>query len=118
MRIRPGRERSLVAGVVAQLVMVVGVVMMLSLGASFGGFSNFLLPFLAVWVLIGLVGAAVSFYNALSRRGLPLYEVDMDDEREGAYCPHCGQPIGREDEFCRHCGRRLDEWGESEEDHE
>jgi hypothetical protein len=109
MQIRPGRERSLVAGVVALLLMVVGVVMMLSLGGFSGGLSNFLLPFLVVWVLIGLVGAAVSFYNAFSRRGLPLYEVDMDQEREGAYCPHCGQPVGREDEFCRHCGQRLDE---------
>ena len=97
------------AGVVALLVMVVGVVMMLSFGGSFGGFSNFLLPFLLIWVLIGLVGAAVSFYNAFSRRGLPLYEVDVDAEREGAYCPHCGKPVGGEDEFCRHCGRRLDE---------
>ena len=109
MRIRPGRERSLVAGVVALLVMVVGVVMMLSFGGLFGGLGNFLLPFLLVWVLIGLVGAAVSFYNAFSRRGLPLYEVDMDEQRQVAYCPHCGQPVGREDEFCRHCGRRLDE---------
>lgn len=109
MRIRPGRERSLVAGVVALLVMVVGVGIMFSFGGSFGGFSNFLLPFLLIWVLIGLVGAAASFYNAFSRRGLPLYEVDMHEEREGAYCPHCGQPVGREDQFCRHCGRRLDE---------
>jgi drug/metabolite transporter (DMT)-like permease len=105
MQIRPGRERSLVGGVVALLVMVVGVVMML----SFGGFSNFLLPFLLIWVLIGLVGAAVSFYNAFSRRGLPLYEVDMDEEEGTAYCPHCGRPVGREDEFCRHCGQRLSE---------
>jgi len=111
MQIRPGRGRSLVGGVVALLVMVIGVVMMLSFGGSFGGFSNFLMPFLLVWVLVGLVGAAVSFYNAFSRRGLPLYEVDVDQktEGEGAYCPQCGQPVGRDDDFCRHCGRRLDE---------
>lgn len=105
MRIRPGRERSLVGGVLALLVMVVGVVMML----SFGGLSNFLLPFLLIWVLIGLVGAAASFYNAFSPRGLPLYEVDVDQEKDNMFCPHCGRPVDREDEFCRHCGTPLNE---------
>jgi predicted lipid-binding transport protein (Tim44 family) len=104
MRIRPGRERSLVGGVVALLVMVVGVVMML----SFGGLSNFMLPFLLIWVLIGLVGAAVSFYNAFSRRGLPLYELDVDRDQDSVFCPHCGRPVGRDDEFCRHCGTPLE----------
>jgi ribosomal protein S27AE len=109
MRIRPGRERSLVAGVLALLVMVVGVVMMLSFGGTFGALSNFLLPFLLVWVLIGLVGAAASFYNAFSRRGLPLYEIDTERPQDNTmYCPRCGQSVGREDEFCRRCGQPLD----------
>jgi hypothetical protein len=64
-----------------------------------------------IWVIVGLVGAGVAFYNAFSREGVPLYEIENDDrEREsGAYCPQCGEPVGRNDQFCRNCGAPLNE---------
>jgi hypothetical protein len=102
MRIRPGRGRSLLAGVLVLLVMVFGVVMLF----SFGGLRGMMLPFLLIWVIFGLVAAAAAFYNALSRRGLPLYEVDMEDDGT-QFCPDCGRPVGRQDTFCRTCGKRL-----------
>jgi hypothetical protein len=90
------------AGVLVLLVMVFGAVMLL----SFGGPRGLMLPFLLIWVIFGLVAAAAAFYNALSPRGLPLYEVDLEDD-ERQFCPDCGQPVSRADTFCRNCGRRL-----------
>lgn len=107
MRVRPGRTRSLIAGIAALLIMGVGLVMMM----QFGGFRGFLAPFMLIWVLLGLIGAAVSFYNAFSREGVPLYEIDTDQDEEGTglFCPQCGRPVGQNDRFCRNCGARLGE---------
>ena len=101
MRVRPGRTRSLVGGILALVVTFVGLWML----SSFGGFGR-PWPFMVLWVIIGLGGAAAAFYNAFSRRGLPLYEIDTDSSA-GEFCPRCGKPIGREDQFCRHCGALL-----------
>jgi hypothetical protein len=103
MKIRPGRTRSLIGGIAALMVMIVGLVMMLGTGGM--GFVP--APFLLMWVLIGLLGAGVAFYNAFSREGVPLYEVEMDDEG-GRFCPQCGKPVEEDDRFCEHCGTRLD----------
>ena len=105
MRIRPGRTRSLMAGIMALLVTVGGVVML----TSFGGFGGPPVAFLALWVIFGLAGAAAAFYNAFSKRGLPIYEVDVDreDAGEGEYCPRCGKPVAPEDQFCRNCSASL-----------
>jgi hypothetical protein len=83
----------------ALVVMVAGLWML----SSFGGFRGLPWPFIALWILAGLGGAAAAFYNAFSRRGLPLYELDSDIGPRG-FCLHCGKPVGREDQFCRHCG--------------
>ena len=98
MKVRPGRERSLLTGVMALVAMAVGLVMM-------GGLSGRLGWFALLWVLIGLGGAAMSFYTAFSRRGLPLYEVDLEEET--GFCPQCGRPVGEGDRYCRHCGTPL-----------
>jgi len=94
------------------LVTVVGVVMMTRFGGPSGGFFG---PFVIIWVVVGLVGAAMAFYNALSKEGLPLYEVDIEedegdrrDEEAGPFCPQCGKPVGGGDQFCRHCGASLE----------
>jgi len=110
MKIRPGRTRSLFVGIMMLLVMVVGLVMMTSFGGVTGGRFG---PFVIIWVVIGLAGAAMAFYNAFSEEGLPLYEVDVDEEEEyeeaAAYCPQCGKPVSEDDQFCRHCGVPLQE---------
>ena len=115
MRIRPGRTRSLLAGIVMLLVMVVGLVMMSRFGGPTGGVFG---PFIIIWVVIGLAGAAMAFYNALSEEGLPLYEVDVEEEEgedswrqdeAGPYCPQCGRSVGEGDQFCRHCGASLNQ---------
>ena len=103
MRIRPGRGRSMLAGVLVLLVMVFGAVMLL----GFGGPRGMMLPFLLIWVIFGLVAAAAAFYNAFSRRGLPLYEIDVERDEGTRFCPDCGRPVGRGDTFCRNCGRQL-----------
>lgn len=102
MRIRPGRTRSLVGGILGLAITFVGLWML----SRFGGVGGPPWPFMVLWVIVGLGGAAVSFYNAFSKRGLPLYEVDTEADR-GTFCPRCGKPIGREDTFCRHCGASL-----------
>jgi len=104
MRIRPGRTRSLIAGIAALAVMVFGLVMMGRMpgGGIFG-------PFMILWVLFGLIGAAAAFYNAFSERGLPLYEVDTESEEGDAFCPQCGRPVSADDAYCRRCGASLDE---------
>ena len=95
------------------VVMVVGLAMMGSFGGKqyFGrmpGFSAFWL-FMLLWVFIGLVGAASSFYNAFSRRGLSLYELEMGEGEEGAaFCPQCGKTVGEGDRFCRDCGASVE----------
>lgn len=101
MRIRPGRGRSVFAGIMALVVTLVGVWLL----SSFGGFGP-PWPFLALWILIGLGGAVAAFYNAFSKRGLPLYEVDMEGDT-GRFCPKCGKPVDADDEFCRACGASL-----------
>jgi hypothetical protein len=83
----------------ALMVMVLGLWML----SSFGGFGDLPWPFMALWIVIGLVGAAAAFYNAFSKRGLPLYELDADTDAQG-FCPRCGRSVGPEDRFCRHCG--------------
>lgn len=110
MKIRPGRTRSLFAGILMLLVTIVGLAMMGSAGPMVpGGFG----PFIIIWVVIGLVGAAMAFYNAFSSEGLPLYEVDVDQKQEekpqGAFCPQCGEPVAEADRFCRQCGAPLDD---------
>jgi ribosomal protein S27AE len=105
MKIRPGRTRSLIGGIAALLVMIVGLVMM----SSSGGVGGFLAPFMILWVIIGLAGATVSFYNAFSREGVPLYEIDLEADREGnaRFCPQCGRPVERDARFCKYCGAPL-----------
>jgi hypothetical protein len=112
MRIRPGRTRSLFVGILMVLVTVVGLVMMSRFGGLTGGMFG---PFIIIWVVIGLAGAAMAFYNALSREGLPLYEVDVEEDEEdqtgqngAGFCPQCGRSVGEEDRFCRRCGASLD----------
>jgi hypothetical protein len=96
------------------VVMVVGLVMMSRFGGPMGGVFG---PFIIIWVLIGLVGAGMAFYNAFSEEGLPLYELDVEEEEgggdwgnedKGPYCPQCGKPVEKGDQFCRHCGASLD----------
>lgn len=113
MRIRPGRTRSLFVGIMMIVVMGAGPAMMSRFGGPAGGVFG---PFIIIWVVVGLVGAAMAFYNAFSEKGLPLYEVDTDEDLEdlrgeesGAFCPHCGKPVGLGDQFCRHCGGSLGE---------
>ena len=107
MKIRPGRTRSLVAGIAVLLVTAVGAIMV----SSFGQFGGPIGIFMIAWVLFGLGAAAASFYNAFSERGLPLYEVEMNEREGQAFCPQCGRPVGGNDEYCRHCGTDLDERG-------
>jgi hypothetical protein len=107
MRVRPGKTRSALGGVMVLLVMLLGVVMLGGAGGM--GFSTG--PFILVWVLFGLGASGVAFYNAFSRKGVPLYEIELGDEEAPSFCPHCGRPVGRDDRFCRNCGTPLD--GES-----
>lgn len=102
MRIRPGRERSLLTGILALVVMVAGFVMLSSGPFGSGPFGWFII----LWVVFGLAIAGMSFYNALSERGLPLYEVDVDEE-SGDFCPQCGERVGADDKFCKNCGTPL-----------
>lgn len=113
MRIRPGRTRSLFVGIMMLLVMVVGLVMMSRFGGPPGGAFG---PFIIIWVIVGLAGAGMAFYNAFTEEGLPLYEVDVEeddldesrrDEGDGPFCPQCGRPVSESDRFCRHCGAPL-----------
>lgn len=105
MRIRPGRTRSLLAGIMALVVTAAGLLMM----GSFTGAGDIPPAFIVVWVVFGLGGAAAAFYNAFSRRGLPLYEVDVetDEADSDLFCPQCGEPVDAEDRFCRHCSAPL-----------
>jgi len=63
-------------------------------------------------VVIGLTGAGMAFYNAFSEGGLPIYEVDLEDEDQyqgEGFCPQCGKSVGDDDQFCRHCGASLND---------
>ena len=128
MRIREGRGRSLFGGIAALAVMLLGLAMMgsflgaagsMGMGSPMGGPIGL---FMIIWVLFGLIGAGSAFYNAFSKRGLPLYEIDVErrgrladsladslevEGGDGTFCPQCGQPVGRDDKFCRHCAARL-----------
>ena len=48
--------------------------------------------------------------DAFSRDGVPLYEIDTDQDEEGTglFRPQCGRSVGQNDRFCRNCGARLD----------
>lgn len=124
MRIRPGRGRSLAAGIGALLVTFLGCAMLSSFGGMMGGMGG---PgmgtgprlsfgpagvFAIVWMIVGLVGAGVAFYNAFSRKGVALYEIDVEprteDAGDGAFCPQCGRPVEAGSRFCRHCGTPLE----------
>lgn len=93
------------------IVMVGGLVMMGRSGGPAGGVFG---AFTLMWVVIGLAGAAMAFYNAFSEEGLPLYEVDVEANEDrsqdgaGTFCPRCGKRIDPDDAFCRHCGASLD----------
>jgi ribosomal protein S27AE len=114
MKIRPGKTRSLVAGILMLVVMIVGLFMLPGSGALGPGFpmGGAITAFRIAWVAFGLIGAGASFYNAFSQKGMPLYEIDLEGDegqvgQEGPYCPKCGQPVGRADKFCRNCGAAL-----------
>ncbi|MBN1249235.1 MAG: zinc-ribbon domain-containing protein [Anaerolineae bacterium] len=115
MRIRPGKTRSLIAGILMLVVMVVGLFLMpgrgiLGVPSPMGGAIS---AFRIVWIAFGLIGAGAAFYNAFSRKGVALYEIDMEDDEEGdrradgPFCPKCGKPVGKNDKFCRNCGTAL-----------
>jgi hypothetical protein len=120
MRIRPGKTRSLIGGLLMLVVMIVGLVMMPGTMGIGGPMGSAVGIFKILWIAVGLIGAAVSFYNAFSEQGVPLYEVDVDSTSESdviksgvggqgadAYCPECGKPVQEDDKFCRHCGASL-----------
>ncbi|MGD1996685.1 MAG: zinc ribbon domain-containing protein [Anaerolineae bacterium] len=96
MRIRPGRGRSVIAGILALVVTAGGLAMIRPWAPG---------TFAFIWVAVGLGAAAASFYNAFSQRGLPLYEVDLEEGTH--FCPECGKPVEEKDGFCRHCGAPL-----------
>lgn len=115
MKIRPGRKRSLVTGILVLVITAFGLVTMS--GASGMGFprmgGTFAL-FKIIWLVFGLVAAGVSFYNAFSKEGMTLYEIEPDRESQygnqaddGNYCPQCGKPVSEDDRFCRNCGAQL-----------
>jgi hypothetical protein len=110
MRIRPGKTRSLIGGILMLVVMIVGLLMMpgdLGIGGPMGSAVGI---FKILWIAVGLIGAAVSFYNAFSEEGVPLYEVDVGEESGSgadAYCPECGKAVREDARFCRHCGASL-----------
>ncbi len=119
MQIRPGRTQSLIGGIAALAVMIVGLVIMSSFNTGLhsigfgnpGGanaFGNITSIFMIVWVLFGLIGAGVSFYNAFSEKGVPTYEIDLKNQGNSSFCPQCGKPIGDSDRFCKHCGSELE----------
>jgi hypothetical protein len=115
MRIRPGRTQSLIGGIVVLIVTVVGLTIMPRSGIPGGmpGGGDIFGIFRILWVGFGLIGAGVSFYNAFSRKGVALYEIDSSDDRysspheEGSFCPQCGKSVGQDDRFCRNCGAHL-----------
>jgi len=94
------------------LVMIFGLVMMTRFGGPSGGPFGI---FVIVWIVMGVTGATMAFYNALSKEGLPLYEVELEDEARArrqagdGFCPQCGYPVDEGDQFCRHCGAPLGE---------
>jgi|SRR5690554_6209312 len=124
MRIRPGRGRSLAGGIGILLVTFVGFVMLMSFGGSMGtmppgmGMGPSMGLFAVIWLVVGLIGAGVAFYNAFNPRGMALYEIEMDSREErrlegptgseaGTFCPSCGKPVAPDSRFCRHCGEPL-----------
>jgi predicted RNA-binding Zn-ribbon protein involved in translation (DUF1610 family) len=120
MRVRPGKTRSLIGGILMLVVMIVGLVMMPGTMGIGGPIGSAVGIFKILWIAVGLIGAAVSFYNAFSEQGVPLYEVDVDSTSESdviqsggngrsadVYCPQCGNAVQEDDKFCRHCGTSL-----------
>ncbi len=121
MKIRPGKMRSLIAGILMLVVMIVGLFLlpgpgvlggMFPTGAPMGGaFAAFRI----IWIAFGLIGAGAAFYNAFSREGVALYEIEMDGDDDltrsrtegGPFCPKCGKTVGKTDKFCRNCGAAL-----------
>ncbi len=95
MRIRPGRVHSLITGIVVLIVTIAGLFV---IPTGLGWFR-------VIWAVIGLVSAGLAFFNAFSRRGLPIYEVDAREPE--TYCPECGTAVGEGDRFCRQCGESL-----------
>jgi ribosomal protein S27AE len=103
MKIRPGRTRSLIGGILVLAVTFLGLLMIESVGGGpLGGPPAI---FKLFWLGFGLIAAGAAFYNAFSERGIPLYEVDLEENK--SFCPQCGQPVGENDQFCRHCGQTL-----------
>jgi hypothetical protein len=97
----------------ALVVMAVGLVMMSRTG-GFGpaapGMGGVFGIFKILWIAVGLIGAGAAFYNAFSREGIALYEIESGDaegDREDQYCPQCGRPVSAGDKFCRNCGTPL-----------
>jgi hypothetical protein len=115
MRIRPGRTRSLIGGIAVLIVTVVGLLIVPRSGPTWGmpGITDVFGIFRIVWVVLGLIGAGVAFYNALSRKGVALYEIDSDADlysnapEAGSFCPKCGKSVSPSDRFCRNCGTYL-----------
>jgi hypothetical protein len=122
MKIRPGRTRSLISGVMALFVTIFGAVM---LSAAPGGIFGF---FRWIWIAFGLIIAAASFYNAFSKHGISLYEIDRTGDRtprgapewieerglgeeagKARFCPNCGKPVSERARFCKFCGEPLEE---------
>ncbi len=115
MRIRPGRTRSLISGVLALVVMIAGLALM-PRNDILGGhnpMSGAFTSFRIIWIAFGVIGAGAAFYNAFSQKGIPLYDVETEDagniehRSSSLYCPQCGKPVGKQDKFCRSCGSAL-----------
>ena len=111
MRIRLGKTQSLIVGAMMLVVTGIGLYLMPTsrLLAGMQEMRNALGIFRILWITIGLIGAGAAFYNAFSRRGMPLYEIETESNAAsaGSFCPRCGKPVDRQAKFCRNCGSYL-----------
>ncbi|MGD2143643.1 MAG: hypothetical protein PVF54_04095 [Anaerolineae bacterium] len=106
MRVQPGRRQSLLVAIAMVLAMAVVLAMIRQFGGRPGGAFG---PLMTAWMVTGLIGAAMAFYNAFSKKGLPLYEADDESEDDPVFCPECGRLVGPDVQSCRYCRQAPEE---------
>lgn len=124
--IKPGRGPSMMGGVTAVVVALLGVLWVIGATSMTSGFSvyggggmDMLLPLFGVgFVLIAVISAVYHFHNAAHKQRYSEYDVvDSSEEPDPLserfsqssvhFCPYCGEKTEPTHRFCANCGKKL-----------
>ena len=124
--IKPGRGPSMMGGIMAICMALLGLIWTIGTAAIGGGFIAL---FGIIFIFMAIVAAIYEFKNATSKNRYSIYDITEGKEEPdplnmqynsdlyynttnniptaSKFCPYCGTPVATDFEFCNSCGKKL-----------